>query len=163
MRFYLWLNESKQGPFTPEVIEEMRRNGLANALTLCCPEFGDEQDWQPLRDVRATIPIKPPVVIPEVLPPAKSVSIPIAMNELRRHVGPPDFRPMIVLGIIVAIFYTIHLLNPNYEYKTIFAMDADVDSTMQKLGSEGWELVTQRRAKEGYSLWGSEMTFKRRK
>lgn len=55
-----------------------------------------------------------------------------------------------------------------FEYKTLFIGDSelrleDLDSQLNKFGAEGWEVISQRRAKGGIlNEWGVEVSLKRK-
>lgn len=51
---------------------------------------------------------------------------------------------------------------PKWEYKVIAPADSQLDETMQKMGADGWELVSTRRAGSQYSM-SYEMILKRPK
>jgi hypothetical protein len=68
-RFYVWLSDKAEGPFTLDQLRGMWRIGRVNALTQVCIE-GD-QEWTPLEWMEEQLNSKPPT-----LPPEKSKAVP---------------------------------------------------------------------------------------
>lgn len=64
--------------------------------------------------------------------------------------------------LVVEVFPSLR--SPSWEYRVESPGDSELQSKMDELGAEGWELVTARRATSGGGLFVSyEMIFKRRK
>lgn len=85
-------------------------------------------------------------------------------TEQAQKTGAVSLASALLLFAILVVQIFPAFSSPSWEYKIESPSDEELQTRLEELGDDGWELVTARRATSGGGLLVSyEMVFKRRK